>query len=66
MSTNKNDKKSSHLMIWDEIKWFPSNQQLAQFNQLQENSLRQKFSSQMFKFFLIKKLIKVFIKIQSY
>ena len=36
MSTDKNHKQSSHLMIWDEIKWVPTEQQLAQFIQLQE------------------------------
>ena len=36
MSTDKNNKKLSHLMIWDEIKWVPTKQQLAQFIKLQE------------------------------
>jgi len=36
MSTDKNHKKLSHLMIWDEIKWIPTEKQLAQFIQLQE------------------------------
>jgi len=36
MSTNKNDKTSSHLNIWDEIKWVPNKTQLAQFIQLQK------------------------------
>tara|TARA_Y100001968_G_scaffold43610_1_gene33685 strand:- start:34 stop:780 length:747 start_codon:yes stop_codon:yes gene_type:complete len=36
MSTNKNNKKSGHFMIWDEIKWEPTKKQLAQFVQLQK------------------------------
>ncbi len=36
MSTDKNNKKASHLMIWNELKWVPSEKQLAQFIQLQE------------------------------
>ncbi len=35
MSTDKN-KKSCHLMIWNELKWVPNKKQLAQFIQLQE------------------------------
>ncbi len=36
MSTDKSNKKSSHLNIWHEIKWEPTKKQLAQFIQLQE------------------------------
>ncbi len=36
MSTAKNNKKANHLMIWNELKWFPSKKQLAQFIHLQE------------------------------
>ena len=36
MSTYINNKKSSHLIIWNEIKWMPTEKQLAQFIQLQE------------------------------
>ena len=36
MSTNKNNKKANHLMIWNELKWVPNEQQLAQFFHLQE------------------------------
>ena len=36
MSTNKNNTKANHLMIWNEIKWVPSQKQLAQFTHLQE------------------------------
>ena len=35
MSTDKND-NTSHLMIWNEIKWVPAKKQLTQFIQLQE------------------------------
>jgi len=36
MSTDKNNKKANHLMIWNELKWVPSENQLAQFIHLQE------------------------------
>ena len=36
MSTDKNKKKVNHLMIWNELKWMPSEKQLAQFIHLQE------------------------------
>ena len=36
MSTDKNNKKANHLMIWNELKWMPSEKQLAQFIHLQE------------------------------
>ncbi len=36
MSTDQNKKKSSHLMIWDEIKWVPNQKQLDQFIELQK------------------------------
>ncbi len=36
MSTDKNNKKENHLMIWNELKWVPSEKQLAQFIHLQE------------------------------
>ena len=36
MSTYKNDKKSKHLTIWNELRWIPSEKQLNQFNQLHE------------------------------
>ena len=36
MSTDKNNKKANHLMIWNELKWVPSEKQLAQFIHLQE------------------------------
>ncbi len=36
MSTNKNNKKASHIMLWNELKWVPSEKQLAQFIHLQE------------------------------
>ena len=36
MSTNKNNAKLSHLNVWNELKWEPTNKQLSQFMQLQE------------------------------
>ena len=36
MSNDKNNKKENHLMIWNELKWVPSEKQLAQFIHLQE------------------------------
>ena len=36
MTSDQNNKKSSHLMIWDKIKWEPTKKQLAQFSQFQE------------------------------
>ena len=36
MSTYKSNKRANHLMIWNELKWVPSENQLAQFIQLQE------------------------------
>ena len=36
MSTDQNNKKLSHLKIWNEIKWEPSKAQLDQFIQLQD------------------------------
>ncbi len=36
MSTDKKNKKGNHFMIWNELKWVPSEKQLAQFIQLQE------------------------------
>ena len=36
MSTDKNNKKANHVMIWNELKWVPSEKQLAQFIHLQE------------------------------
>ena len=36
MSTDKNNKQANHLMIWNELKWVPSEKQLAQFIHLQE------------------------------
>ena len=36
MSTEKNNKKLSDLIIWDELKWVPNEKQLAQFIQLQK------------------------------
>ncbi len=36
MSTDKNNKKSNHLTIWNELQWVPSKTQLAQFIHLQE------------------------------
>ena len=36
MSTDKKNTKENHLMIWDELKWVPSEKQLAQFIHLQE------------------------------
>ena len=36
MSADKNNKKENHLMIWNELKWVPSEKQLAQFIHLQE------------------------------
>ena len=36
MSTDKNNKNSSHFIIWNEIKWEPTEKQLGQFIQFQE------------------------------
>ncbi len=36
MSTNKNNKKATHLKIWNELKWVPSEKQLTQFIHLQK------------------------------
>jgi len=36
MSTYKSNKLESHLIIWNELKWVPSEKQLAQFIQLQK------------------------------
>ena len=36
MSTDKNNKKSNHFMIWNELKWEPTKKKLAQFIQLQD------------------------------
>ena len=36
MSTEKNNKKSSHFIVWKELKWEPTKKQLTQFIQLQE------------------------------
>ena len=36
MTTEKNNKKSSQFLIWNELKWEPTKNQLAQFIQLQE------------------------------
>ena len=36
MSTDKNNKKANHFRIWNELKWMPSEKQLAQFIHLQE------------------------------
>ena len=36
MSTCNNKKNSSHLIIWDELKWVPNEKQLTQFIQLQK------------------------------
>ena len=36
MSTDKKNRTASHLMIWNELKWAPSEKQLAQFIHLQE------------------------------
>jgi len=36
MPTYKNKNNSSHLMIWDEIKWMPNEKQLDQFIELQK------------------------------
>ena len=36
MSTDKNNNKENHLIIWNELKWVPSKKQLAQFIHLQE------------------------------
>ena len=36
MSSDKNKQKSSHFIIWNELKWEPTKKQLAQFTQLQE------------------------------
>mgnify|MGYP001389829604 CR=1 FL=1 len=36
MTTEKNNKKSSQFLIWNELKWEPTKEQLDQFIQLQE------------------------------
>ena len=36
MSIDTNNKESNHRMIWNELKWLPSEKQLAQFIHLQE------------------------------
>ncbi len=36
MSIDRNNKKSSHFIIWNELKWEPTKKQFAQFIQLQE------------------------------
>ena len=36
MSTDKNNKKATHPMVWNELKWLPSQKQLAQFIHLQD------------------------------
>ena len=36
MSTDKKNRRSNHLMIWNELEWVPSEKQLAQFIHLQE------------------------------
>ena len=36
MSTDKNNKKANHFMIWNTLKWVPNEKQLAQFIHLQE------------------------------
>ena len=36
MSTDKKNRTASHLMIWNELKWVPSEKQLAQFIHMQE------------------------------
>ena len=36
MSADKNNTKENHLIIWNELKWEPSEKQLAQFIHLQE------------------------------
>ena len=36
MSTDTTNNKSSHLMIWNKLKWMPNEKQLAQFIQLQK------------------------------
>ena len=36
MSTDKKNRTANHLMIWNELKWAPSEKQLAQFIHLQE------------------------------
>ncbi len=36
MSTDKNNNKANHLMIWNKLKWVPSKRQLTQFIHLQE------------------------------
>ncbi len=36
MSTDKKNITTNHLMIWNELKWVPSDKQLAQFIHLQE------------------------------
>ena len=36
MSIDKNNKKANHLVIWNKLKWVPSEKQLSQFIHLQE------------------------------
>ena len=36
MSADTNNKKATHPMVWNELKWLPSQKQLAQFIHLQE------------------------------
>ncbi len=36
MSIDKNNKKSNHFIVWNQLKWEPTKKQLAQFLQLQE------------------------------
>ena len=36
MSSYKNNKKVNHLIVWNTLKWVPSEKQLAQFIQLQD------------------------------
>ena len=36
MSTDKNNKKSHHLTIWNNLKWKPTAKQVSQFTELQE------------------------------
>ena len=36
MSTNKNNKQANNLKIWNELKWIPTEKQLAQFIHLQD------------------------------
>ena len=36
MSTEKNNVKTDHFVIWDALKWEPTKKQLSQFSQLQK------------------------------